>query len=163
ALPREHRAMFAAMDCEAEDLPGLYLSAYIDWRRLLGLTADGEYRLLFWKNDHRTDAPGEVRFYSGQYEVLRTGDGDHFIRLDLTMTKESLGSDENDSELFIVRTGGEAWLLQAVSIEDIATAIGGRGTMGRSDQYFRRTRLADQIPPYEPQMEALPFSDLPVA
>lgn len=164
ALPSEHRAMFAAMEGEGRDLPGLYLSAYIDWRRLLGLRADGEYRLLFWKNDYKTGAPSKVRLYSGQYEVLRTADGDHFIRLDLRMREESLGSDENDSELFIVRTGREIWLLQAASIDDIATAIGGRGTMGRSDEYFRRTRLVDPIPPYESDgIAAPPFDDLPIA
>jgi hypothetical protein len=162
ALPPEHRSAFTGMEREGDDLPGLYLSAYIDWRRLLGLTADGDYRLLFWRNDHKTGAPSEVRPYSGQYQVLRTADGDHFVRLALRMTKGSLGSDDNDAELFIVRSGGETWLLQAASIEDIATAIGGRGTMGRSEHYFRRTQLDDPIPVSD-GIEALPFDDLPVA
>jgi hypothetical protein len=164
ALPPEQRAVFAGMERDGDDLPGLYLSSYIDWRRLLGLTADGDYRLLFWENDPKTGAPCNARLYSGHYEVFRTTDGDRIVRLDLTMRKESLGSDENDAELFIVQSGGETWLLQDASIDDIATAIGGRGTMGRSDQYFRRTRLSDPIPEYVSDgIEALPFDDLPVA
>jgi hypothetical protein len=164
ALPPEYRAKFAGMEGEGDDLHGLYLSSYIDWRRLLGLAADGEYRLLFWKNDHKSGAPSQARFYGGQYEVLMTPDGDRFIRLDLKMTKESLGSDEDDAELFIVQSGGETCLLQAVSIDDIATAIGWRGRMGRSKHYFRRTRLADPIPADESDgIEALPFDDLPIA
>jgi hypothetical protein len=164
SLPAEQCSMFAGMDHHDGNLPGLYLSSYIDWRRLLGLTTDGEYRLLFWKNDHKTGAPCNARAYTGQYEVFRTEDGDCFIRLDLRMTEASLGSDENDAELFIVQSGGETWLLQAGSIDDIATAIGGRGRMGRSEHYFRRTRLDDPIPAHlSDGIEALAFDDLPVA
>jgi len=163
-LPSDQCAMFAGMDHGDGDLPGLYLSSYIDWRRLLGLTTDGEYRLLFWKNDHKTGAPGDVRTYTGEYEIFKTEEGDSFIRLDLRLTETSRGSDENDAELFIVRSGGDPWLLQAASIEDIATAIGGRGRMGRSEHYFRRTRLDDPIPEHlSDGIEALPFDDLPVA
>lgn len=163
ALPPGQRAAFADMEHDGDDLSGLYLSSYIDWHRLLRLGADGDYRLLFWKSDPKTRAPCNARPYSGRYKVLRTADGDCIVRLDLTMTDESLGSDGNDAELFVVQSGGETWLLQAASIGDIATAIGGRGTMGRSDQYFRQTRLSDPLPEYVSDgVESLPFDDLPV-
>lgn len=164
ALPPEHRAAFADAGGDGEGVAGLYLSRYIDWRRLVMLGEDGGYRLLFWKNDHKTGAPSGVRLYAGRYKVFRTPEGDRVVRLGLELTADSLGSDIRDDKLFVMTSGGETWLLQAGALADIATAIGGRGRMGSSERYFRRARLADPIPgdPSDGR-DAPPFDDLPAA
>ena len=164
ALPAEYRAAFKDVERKDDHPSGLYLSTYIDWRRLVALGADGNYQLLFWKNDHKTGEASGVRHYSGPYRVLETEEGDCLLRLDLALTRHSLGSDANDDGLYLMRSGGQPLLLQAASLEDMATAIGGRATMGSSEHYFRPVRLADPFPVEDSDgMEAPPFEDLPAA
>lgn len=164
ALPGAYRAAFRDMERNNEHPSGLYLSTYIDWRRLVALDADGNYQLLFWKNDHKTGEASDIRHYSGRYRVLRTEEGDCLLHLDLVFTSKSLGSDVNDDALYLMRSGGQPLLLQAASLGDMATAIGGRATMGSSEHYFRPVRLDDPFPVEDSDgMDAPPFEDLPAA
>lgn len=165
ALPAAYRDAFEDIERDDHHPRGLYLSTYIDWSRLLALDAEGGYRLLFWKNDHKTGETSGLRHYSGRYQVLGTDLGDGRLQLDLVLTGDSLGSDANDDDLYLMRTGGETLLLQAVSLADMATAIGGRrARMGRSDQYFRSVRLGDPFPGDDSDgIDAPPFEDLPAA
>ncbi|MET3146738.1 UNVERIFIED_ORG: hypothetical protein ABIB63_002536 [Xanthomonas axonopodis] len=82
ALPAEQRSVFEGIFQQpraSDDLHGLYLSSYIDWHRMLALEPDGQYRLLFWKIDHRSLARCDVRAYSGRFEVTHTEMGDQYI------------------------------------------------------------------------------------
>ncbi|MGK9231283.1 hypothetical protein KXS07_06600 [Inquilinus limosus] len=163
ALPATHRAMFA--DIGPGDSPcGIYLSSYIDWHRLLALQPDGRYHLLFWRIHHQTFERIEVRSYTGSYGVSRNAEGDEVVKLGIALRKESLGSDANDSKLVVMRTGDATWLLRSRELEDIATAIGGRDVMGRSEYYFRCVTLDDAFTA-EPSdgRQAPPFEDLPGA
>ncbi len=81
----------------ADDLHGLYLSSYIDWHRMLALEPNGQYRLLFWKIDHRSLARTDVRVYSGRFEVTHTEMGDQYVTLDIRLRRDSSGSDANDA------------------------------------------------------------------
>ena len=164
ALPDDYRAAFKDVERKDDHPSGLYLSTYMDWSRLVALGTDGNYQLLFWKNDHKTGEASDARHYSGQYRVLETEEGDCLVRLDLALARHSLGSDANDDSLYLVRSGAEPLLLQAARLEDMATAIGGRATMGSSEHYFRPVRLADPFPVEDfGGMEAPPFEDLPAA
>ncbi|WP_431128688.1 GAD-like domain-containing protein [Variovorax paradoxus] len=164
ALPDKYRAAFKDLERKDGHPSGIYLSTYIDWRRLVALDADG-YQLLFWKNDHKTGEASDIRHYSGQYRVLETEEGDCLLQLDLVFTGKSLGSDANDDGLYLMRSGGQPLLLQAARLEDMATAIGGSAaTMGSSEHYFRPVRLDDPFPVEDSDgMDAPPFADLPVA
>ncbi|MDH6590175.1 hypothetical protein M2165_000064 [Variovorax sp. TBS-050B] len=166
AMPASHRAAFAAFEADdaAAHPRGLFLSVYIDWRRLLAFDGEGRYRLLFWKNDHKTGEALEVRHYEGPYRVQQTAAGDRLLELDIALRRDSLGSDANDERLYLMRSGGQALLLKADSLEDMATAIGGRGSLGRSEDYFRAVRLGDPLPDEDSDgMAAPPFDDLPAA
>lgn len=161
ALPVEHRAIFEDITT-SQGLTGLYLSSYIDWHRLLALRPDGQYRLLFWRIHHQTFERMEIRGYSGAYEVRRNSEGDDIINLDIVLRTDSSGGDDNDERLVAMHSGGETFLLQVNELEDIATAIGGRDAMGRSEYYFRRVTL-DEVLEKEPSdaRAAPPFADLP--
>lgn len=163
ALPATHRAMFAEI-ASGDGLAGLYLSSYIDWHRLLALQPDGRYHLLFWRIHHQTFERIEVRSYTGSYEVSRGAGDDEVVALGIALRKDSLGSDANDGKLVAMRTGGMTWLLRSRELDDIATAIGGRGVMGRSEYYFRRVTLDDAFAA-EPSdgCKAPPFENLPGA
>ncbi|SEM33812.1 hypothetical protein SAMN05518845_12128 [Variovorax sp. YR750] len=164
ALPEEYRCAFRDVERKDGHPSGLYLSTYIDWRRLLALQADGSYQLLFWKNDHKTGEPSGIRHYSGHYRAIETEGGDCLLRLDLVFTRNSLGSDVNDDALYLMQGRAGPLLLQACRLEDMATAIGGRATMGSSEHYFRPTRLADPFPGEDSDGMAAPaFEDLPAA
>lgn len=164
ALPDKYRAAFKDVERKDGHPGGLYLSTYIDWRRLIALDAQGNYQLLFWKNDHKTGEASDIRHYSGRYRVLDTEEGDCLLRLDLVFTSKSLGSDADDDGLYLMRCGGQPLLLQATRLEDMATAIGGRATMGSSEHYFRPVRLDDPFPVENSDgMDAPPFEDLPAA
>lgn len=164
ALPDKYRAAFKDVERKDGHPGGLYLSTYIDWRRLIALDAQGNYQLLFWKNDHKTGEASDIRHYSGRYRVLDTEEGDCLLRLDLVFTSKSLGSDADDDGLYLMRCGGQPLLLQATRLEDMATAIGGRATMGSSEHYFRPVRLDDSFPVENSDgMDAPPFEDLPAA
>ncbi|MHC1655186.1 GAD-like domain-containing protein [Stenotrophomonas maltophilia] len=140
ALPIEHRSM-----CEdiatGPGLAGLYLSSYLDWHRLLALQPGGQYRLLFWRIHHKTFERTEIRVYSGSYEISSNSAGDEVVALDVNLREDSLGSDANDEELVAMHVDDTTFLLRADELEDMATAIGGRGVMGRSEHYFRRVTL----------------------
>lgn len=142
ALPVEHRSMFEGI-ATGSGLAGLYLSSYIDWHRLLALQPDGQYRLLFWRIQHKTFDRAEIRVYSGSYKISCNSAGDDIVALDIILRENSLGSDANDDRLVAMHAGGTTFLLRADELEDIATAIGGRGVMGRSEYYFRRVSLDD--------------------
>ena len=164
AMPAEYREAFKNTGRDDDRPSGLFLSTYIDWRRLLALDGNGSYQLLFWENDDKTGEAVGVRHYSGPYEVVETDGGDRLVQLEVALNEDSLGSDANDERLYVMQSGGESWLLQEVSIEDIATSIGTDGTMGRSEHYFRPVRLSDPFPADEPDgTTAPPFEDLPAA
>ncbi|WP_144378070.1 GAD-like domain-containing protein [Mesorhizobium amorphae] len=161
AVPAQHRVMFEKT-VAGERLAGLYLSSYIDWHRLLALEPDGHYRLLFWRIHHKTFERTEIRLYAGTYQVSRNAEGDETVELDITLRADSLGSDANDERLVAMHSGGATWLLNTGRLGSIATAIGGRDTMGRSEDYFRRV-TPDQAFEEEPSdgRDAPPFADLP--
>lgn len=164
AMPAEYREAFKNTERDDARPSGLFLSTYIDWRRLLALDGNGNYQLLFWENDEKTGEAVGVRRYSGPYEVVETDGGDRLVQLEVALNDDSLGSDANDERLYVMQSGGESWLLQEGSIEDIATSIGTDGTMGRSEHYFRPVRLNDPFPADEPAgTTAPPFEDLPAA
>lgn len=163
ALPAEYRAMFEDA-ATGPGLAGLYLSSYLDWHRLLALMPDGQYRLLFWCIHYQTFERTDVRGYSGAYEARCNAEGDDVVCLKIELRAGSLGSDANDEQLIAMHTGGDIFLLRESELEDMATAIGGRNVMGRSEYYFRRIRL-DEAYPYEPSdgRTAPPYADLPHA
>ena len=164
AMPAEYREAFENTERGSDRPSGLFLSTYIDWRRLLALDGNGGYQLLFWENDEKTGEAVGVRHYSGPYEVVETDGGARLMQLDVELNDDSLGSDANDERLYVMQSGGESWLLQEGAIEDIATSIGADGTMGRSEHYFRPVRLSDPFPADEPDgTTAPPFEDLPAA
>lgn len=163
ALPVEHRAMFEGI-ATAPGLTGLYLSSCIDWHRLLALQPSGQYRLLFWRIHHKTFERTEIRVYSGSYEIFSNSEGDDIIALDVTLREDSLGSDANDEELVAMHAEEGTFLLRADELEDMATAIGGRGVMGRSEHYFRRVTLDAPFVEEPSDGRAAPsFTDLPHA
>ncbi|PPV05892.1 hypothetical protein XBLMG947_1504 [Xanthomonas bromi] len=146
ALPVEQHSMFEGIFDHAQtanDLHGLYLSSYIDWHRMLALAPDGRYRLLFWKIDHRSLARTDVRAYSGRYEVTHTEGGDHHVTLDIRLRNDSSGSDANDAQLVVMRSGADMFLLRHDELADMATAMDGSKTLGRSEYYFRKVTLAE--------------------
>lgn len=163
ALPATHRAMVADI-VPGGGLCGLYLSSYIDWHRLLALQPGGRYHLLFWRIHHQTFERTEVRSYTGSYEVSHDAGGDEVVALGIVLRRDSTGSDANDSKLVVMRSDGLTLLLRAEELEDIATAIGGRDVMGRSEYYFQRVSLDDAFTA-EPSdgRRAPPFEDLPHA
>ncbi|TSD88076.1 hypothetical protein FFK22_013650 [Mycobacterium sp. KBS0706] len=163
ALPATHRAMFTDI-VPGGGLCGLYLSSYIDWHRLLALQPDGQYHLLFWRIHHQTFERIEVRSYTGSYEISHGAGGDEVVVLGIALRRDSTGSDANDSKLVVMRSGGVTLLLRAEELEDVATAIGGRDVMGRSEYYFQRVSLDDAFTA-EPSdgRAAPPFEDLPRA
>jgi hypothetical protein len=163
ALPTNYRPVFEGV-VTGPDLTCLYLSTYIDWHRLLALQPDGQYRLLFWRIHHQTFERIELRAYSGAYDVSRNSHGDETVALGIVLRKDSLGSDANDYRLVVMRTGGTIFLLRADELGDMATAIGGRELMGRSEYYFRKVRLDDPFveEPSDGRV-APPFADLPLA
>lgn len=164
AMPVRYRETFGNTERGNDRPSGLFLSTYIDWRRLLALDGHGRYELLFWKTDEKTGEALEVRHYTGPYQVVETEGGDRLVQLDVVLNGDSLGSDANDERLYVMQSGGEPWLLQEASIEDMATAIGADATMGRSEHYFRPVRLEDPLPADEPDgIAAPPFEDLPAA
>lgn len=163
ALPVEHRAMFEGI-ATGPGLAGLYLSSYIDWHRLLALQSSGQYQLLFWRIHHKTFESTEVRVYSGFYEISSNSEGDAIVALDVTLREDSLGSDANDEELVAMHAEEATFLLRADELEDMATAIDGRGVMGRSEHYFRRVTLdAPFVEEPSDGREAPSFTDLPHA
>lgn len=163
ALPQAHRSNFANIPA-GQGLAGLYLSSYIDWHRLLALKPDGQYRLLFWRIHHQTFERTEIRVYEGAYKVSRNAAGDEVIALDIVLRANSLGSDANDEQLIAMHSGETVFLLRSDELDSMATAIGGRDVMGRSDAYFRRVALEDAFPK-EPGdgCAAPPFAALPKA
>jgi hypothetical protein len=140
ALPDEYRSVFMGV-VEGPGLAGLYLSSYIDWHRLLALREDGKYRLLFWRIHDRTYERTEVRWYSGLCEFSCSPLGDETVSLDIALRRGSCSSDDDDHRLIAMQSGGATFLLRAEALEDMATAMGGRRVMGRSEHYFRRVRL----------------------
>jgi len=163
AVPAAYGSMFEDI-VTGQGLAGLYLSSYIDWHRLLTLQSDGRFRLLFWRIHHKTFERTEVRAYGGSYKVFRKRDGDETIALDIVLRKDSSGSDGNDAQLVAMHSDGTTFLLREYELADMATAIGGRGLMGRSEYYFRRVTL-DEAFQKEPSdgRTARPFTDLPKA
>lgn len=161
ALPAEYRHVFGDI-VTREGLAGLYLSSYLDWHRLLALQPDGRYRLLFWRIHHKTFERIEIRAYRGAYEVSRSSHGDETVALDIALRKDSSGGDANDDRLVAMQSDGITFLLRGDALQDIATAIGGHGAMGRSEYYFRRVALDDAFieEPSDgrvaPSLEALP-------
>jgi len=162
ALPATHRAMFTDI-VPGGGLCGLYLSSYIDWHRLLALQPDGQYHLLFWRIHHQTFERIEVRSYTGSYEISHGAGGDEVVVLGIALRRDSTGSDANDSKLVVMRSGGVTLLLRAEELEDVATAIGGRDVMGRSEYYFQRVSLDDAFTAEPSDGRAAPFEDLPRA
>ncbi|MBO9857882.1 MULTISPECIES: GAD-like domain-containing protein [Xanthomonas] len=165
ALPAEQRPVFEGIFQHPQasgDLHGLYLSSYIDWHRMLSLEPDGQYRLLFWKIDHRSHARTDVRAYSGRFEVTQTEMGDRYLTLDIRLRRDSSGSDANDAQLLVMRSGTEMFLLRTDELADMATAMEGSKTLGRSEYYFRKVGLTDAFVP-EPSggRAAPPLADLP--
>ncbi|MBH1508046.1 hypothetical protein I5U60_10505 [Stenotrophomonas maltophilia] len=163
ALPVEDRFMFEGI-ATGPGLAGLYLSSYIDWHRLLALQPSGRYRLLFWRIHHRTFERTEVRAYSGSYEISANSAGDDIVVLDVTLRVGSLGSDADDEELVAMHVEETTFLLRTDELEDMATAIGGRDVLGRSEHYFRRVTLhAPFVEEPGDGRAAPPFTDLPHA
>ncbi|WP_184409523.1 GAD-like domain-containing protein [Xanthomonas sp. 3075] len=167
ALPAAQRSTFEGLFNQRQntnDLHGLYLSSYIDWHRMLALEPDGQYRLLFWKIDHRSLARTDVRAYSGRYEVARSELGDEHVTLDIRLRRDSSGSDANDAQLVVMRSGTDMFLLRTDELADMATAMDGATTLGRSEYYFRKVTLADAFVE-EPSAgrAAPPLADLPQA
>lgn len=163
ALPAEHRSMFEGI-ATGPGLAGLYLSSYIDWHRLLALQPSGQYRLLFWRIDYQTFERAEMRVYSGSYEISRNSAGDDIVALDVTLRNDSLGSDANDDELVAMHADGTTFLLRTGELVDMATAIGGRDVLGRSEYYFRRVTLdAPFVEEPSDGRAAPPFANLPRA
>lgn len=165
AMPAEHRAAFAALEADDGAAPrGLFLSVYIDWRRLLAFDGRGRFQLLFWKNDHKTGEALRARHYEGPYRMSTDDAGDRLLALEITLRGDSLGSDANDERLYLMRSGDDTLLLRADALEDMATAIGGRGRLGRSEDYFRAVRLEDPFPDEDSDGGAAPpWDDLPAA
>ncbi|AZR33604.1 hypothetical protein OC00_13550 [Xanthomonas vasicola] len=167
AVPAEQRAMFEGLFNEPQssnDLHGVYWSSYIDWHRMVALEPDGQYRLLFWKIDHRSRARTNVRAYAGSYELTYTEMGDRQVTLDIRLRSDSSGSDANDTQLVVMRSGTDMFLLRADELADMATAMDGSKTLGRSEYYFRKVTLSDAFVE-EPSggRAAPPLADLPRA
>ncbi|CAB3773978.1 hypothetical protein GQ57_37935 [Burkholderia sp. MSh2] len=163
ALPDEYRSRFEEMVSE-RDLVGLYLSSYLDWHRLLALQSNGLYDLLLWEIQDKTFARVNVRTYSGVYTTQRSSDGDDGVTLDIALEHNSSGGDADDDQLIAMYSNGTTFLLRANELEDMATAIGGRNLMGRSESYFRKVTLSDAF--VEEQADgrvAPPFDDFPKA
>lgn len=148
ALPPEHRPDFPEHSVTGNAVVGLYLSEYIDWFRLLALRDDGTYRLLFWRIHHQTGERQEIRAYRGNYRQSADSDGDLHLRLDIKLTRSSLGSDANDAELTVVAIDGVTRLLRTPKLSDIARSLRNRGKLGHSEYYFRQVRLDDPVPGY---------------
>lgn len=163
ALPVEHRSIFENI-ATGPGLAGLYLSSYIDWHRLLALQPSGQYRLLFWRIHHSTFERTEIRAYSGSYAISANSAGDDIVALEITLREGSLGSDANDEELVVMHAEETTFLLRTEALEDVATAIGGRDVMGRSEHYFRRVTLDDPFVEEPGDGRAAPsFMNLPHA
>jgi hypothetical protein len=163
ALPVEHRSMFEGI-ATGPGLAGLYLSSYIDWHRLLALQPSGQDHLLFWRIHHKTFERTEMRVYSGSYEISSNSEGDDIVALDVTLREDSLGSDANDEELVAMHADDTTLLLRADELADMATAIGGRGVMGRSEHYFRCVTLDVPFVEEPSDGRAAPsFTDMPHA
>ncbi|MEB2844666.1 hypothetical protein GAO09_28325 [Rhizobiales bacterium RZME27] len=161
AIPDAYRDMFAD-SATGDDLTGLYLSSYSDWYRLLALQPGGQYRLLFWRIHYQTFERTEVRSYAGPYKIERNANGDIKLVLDIRLRGDSLGSDARDDELLVMPTGGETLLLQFGELKNIATAIGGRGTIGSSKYYFRRVTPEEALSENSSDDRAAPpLTDLP--
>ncbi|QEI05684.1 hypothetical protein FXN63_07390 [Pigmentiphaga aceris] len=163
ALPTPQRHLFEDM-AEHSGTHGLYLSSYLDWHRMLALQPDGQYRLLFWKIDARTFERSNIRVYSGRYDASRNDAGDELITLHIVLRADSSGSDANDTELVVMHSGPDSFLLRTDELANMATAMDGSNTMGRSEYYFRKVGLTDPFDeePYDGR-NALPFADLPRA
>lgn len=163
ALPDTQRHLFEDM-ANAPGIHGLYLSSYIDWHRMLALRPDGQYRLLFWKIDHRTFERTDVRAYSGSYETSRSEVGDELITLDIRLTAQSSGSDANDTRLIAAQTGATTLLLRIDELPDMKTSIERSNTLGRSEHYFHKVSLNDSFLEEDHDgREAPPFAVLPRA
>jgi len=162
-LPPAERIVFEKL-AVGQDAATFYLSSYFDWHRLLALQNDGQYRLLFWRMQPNAHEATDVRVYTGSYHAMRTPLGDEGLKLAIGLRGDSLGSDVDDEELILVRSGDAELLLRASELHDIAADIAAEGTMGRSEYYWYRVSPFDLFV-QEPHggRTAIPFTDLPHA
>ena len=164
AIPIEYLSDFIGTESNTDRLSGLYLSSYINWYKLIRLNDDNSYILLYWEINKKTGERKEIRSYTGNYTLYQTEDKDQFIKLDIEMRDDSLGSDEDDSELFVIHHKDETMLLITYAIDDVATSIGSYGTMGPTNEYYTNRKLTDPIPKYFSNgIDALPMETLPIA
>lgn len=143
-------------------IPGLYLSSYISWHRVLTLDQNGRYRLVFWKIDKDTFELSEVRDYTGRYSVTKTEHGDDLVTLDFGRQEFSSGSDGDDEALLFMRSDNRRYLIRPYDLADMAFNIRENGTLGRSDSYLFDASLATPFgdEPYDGRRSP-PVEDLP--
>lgn len=164
SMPDEYRTMFEQHDEETSGIHGLYLSRYIDRSRLLALSKDGIYQLLFWRNDYRTGEVSTVRIYDGGYDLSEIDNGDMIIELDIELNDNSLGSDANDEVLHIRPSSNRNILFPECELDSVANSIGGNGTLGEGRDYFLKVTLDDIVSDNDfEEFEAPPIKELPVA
>lgn len=161
ALPLQYASTIVDVPT-GSGIPGLYLSSYFSWHRVLILGQNGQYRLVLWKIDKDTFARSEAREYTGRYSVTKTEYGDDLVELDIGLQELSNGGDAGDALLLFMRSGGNRYLIRPSDLNQMALAIREKGTLGQSDAYLFNASLTTRFgeEPYEgrpsPPVEALP-------
>ncbi|MBX7482563.1 hypothetical protein [Qipengyuania qiaonensis] len=163
AIPADYLAAFSDRP-HGSGPPGLYLSSYLDWHRLLLLRPDGRYHLLFWKIDRFSFERVDMRDYSGRYRVVSTRDGDERVVLDIGSKELKNGADARDELLLFMRSGNTKYLLRETDLQHMAYSIRENGRLDQSDNYLFEAALSDPFveEPYEGRT-APPVEDLPHA
>jgi hypothetical protein len=161
ALPLQYASTIVDAP-KGSGIPGLYLSSYLSWHRVLILGQNGQYRLVLWKIDKDTFARSEAREYTGRYSVTKTEYGDELVELDFRRQELLNGGDACDESLLFMRSGGDRYLIRPMDLNQTAFDIRENGTLGQSDAYLFDASLTTHFgeEPYQgrpsPPVEALP-------
>jgi hypothetical protein len=166
ALPPAWRSVFQPTnqihDASASALTGLYLSSDVGRHRLLSLTAENTYHLLFFSSDPNPRYQFAPRYYSGTYALEVSSDGETTATLDIPLRDDALGSDANDEQLTVLDLAGTRVLLRTDSLDDIAAAIHWNSRIRDPQNWFVQTTLTDMLPnESQNHMPAPPLLALP--
>jgi hypothetical protein len=158
AVPMQWKSI-AASGCvtipKNHPIAGVYYSNYVGTSfKLLLLGANADFSLMHW-----SDRPGKYeRKYNSTYRT--TPDS---VKLDIRLTRESLGSDANDELLIPVTIGNHRHLLLNSSLDEIGASIQWNGRIGRSSEYLRKIDCSEPLPlfdddgPIAPDRKVLPL------